>query len=39
MQITPDINIRLLVLEAPDGEVGGGARFVAFRREQPHIGD
>ena len=29
VHITPDINIRLLVLEAPDGEIGVGAGFAA----------
>ena len=38
VQIAPDINIGLLVLEARDGEIGGGARFAAVGREQPHIG-
>ena len=37
--ILSDVNVGLLMLNAPDSEIGGDARFVAVDCKAPHIGD
>jgi hypothetical protein len=39
MAVLPDIDVGLLMLDAPDGEIGGGAGFAGLGRKHPHIGD